>query len=62
MEPIKQYLTENGLTVEALAEIVDIDKATIYRHLNGQKFKLTTARKYAEALGLPLERLLSQVA
>jgi hypothetical protein len=62
METIKKYMIENKLTVDDLAGMLKLHKATVYRHLCGQKFKLETAKKYALAMNVPLEQLLDHVA
>jgi predicted transcriptional regulator len=46
-------MVENCVNVEALASILEIDRATLYRKLNdGEKFTIGEARKINEVLEL----------
>ena len=53
---LKGKITENGLSVEKLAGIIDIDRSSLYRKLNnGEKITIGEAKKMREALNLTAE-------
>lgn len=56
---LKAILVEKELNVESLANMIGIDKSTIYRRLNGggEDFSIKEADQIAEALNLSLEEV-----
>lgn len=56
---LKGKIVENGLSVQQLAEIVNIDKATFYRKLqsNGETFLIREADAISKALHLTLDEV-----
>lgn len=50
---LRGKMVENCVNVEALASVLEIDRATLYRKLNdGEKFTIGEARKINEVLEL----------
>lgn len=53
---LKGKITENGLSVEKLAGLINIDRSSLYRKLNnGEKITIGEARKMRDALNLTAE-------
>lgn len=54
---LKGEIKGHGLNVEALAEMIGVDRATMYRKLNNfEKITIGEAQKIKDALGLTDER------
>jgi plasmid maintenance system antidote protein VapI len=50
---LRGKMVENGYGVESLAEVLDIDRTTLYRKLNdGEKFTIGEAQKINSVLKL----------
>lgn len=51
---LRGKMVENGISVESLAGVIGLDKATVYRKLNnnGESFSISEADKIAKALQL----------
>lgn len=50
---LRGKMVENGYTVEALSEVLDIDRTTLYRKLNdGEKFTIGEAQIINTVLNL----------
>jgi plasmid maintenance system antidote protein VapI len=62
MEKLKEILREKNLTIDQAAELLDVHRATIYRHLNGHKLTMETAKKYSHLLNIPIDEFLDYVA
>lgn len=45
-------MAERGMTKEALAEFIGVDRSTLYRRLNTNKLLVSDAHKIAECLHL----------
>lgn len=56
---LKAKLMENGFNVEALAERIGVDKATLYRRLgnNGENFTIGEADAISQVLHLTKEEV-----
>lgn len=56
---LKGKIVENGMSVQELAELVNIDKATFYRKLNanGETFLIREADAISKALNLTGEEV-----
>ena len=54
---LKGKIVENGLTVEALAEKLGVDRSTLYRKLNaeGETFTIKDANMICKALELNIQ-------
>lgn len=53
---LRGKMVENGLTVDTLANEMNIDRSTLYRKLDaGEKFTVGEARKIKDILGLSNE-------
>ena len=53
---LKGKITEKGLNVEKLAEIIGVDRSSLYRKLNnGEKITIGEASKMKVALGMTNE-------
>lgn len=53
---LKAKMVEKGINAEKLAELIGIDRATLYRKLaNLDKFTIGEARRIKTALGLSAE-------
>lgn len=56
MNPIKEYKKKSGISFRGLADLVGLDKMTVFRHANSlEKISLESAMKYNKALGIPVE-------
>lgn len=52
-QKLKAKIVENGMNVERLAELVDIDRSSMYRKLNNfEKITIGEAKKIKSVLGL----------
>ena len=57
---LSRFIKEAGVSYERLAEIVGVEKGTVFRHVKGtRKIRVLVARKYAEALTPLLGRTIS---
>ena len=56
---LKGKIVENGMSVQELAELVNIDKATFYRKLNanGETFLIRDADAISKALNLTMDEV-----
>ena len=56
---LKGKIVENGMSVQELAELVNIDKATFYRKLNanGETFLIREADAISKALNLTMDEV-----
>lgn len=53
---LRMKMFERGITVERLAEMIGVDRATLYRRFNdGEKFTIGEARKIKDVLHLTNE-------
>jgi plasmid maintenance system antidote protein VapI len=52
-QKLKAKIVENGMNVEKLAELVEVDRSSMYRKLNNfEKITIGEAKKIKAALGL----------
>lgn len=52
-QKLKAKIVENGMNVERLAELVEIDRSSMYRKLNNfEKITIGEAKKIKAVLGL----------
>lgn len=50
---LKGKIVENGLNVESLAELIGVDRSSLYRKLNNaEKITIGEARKMKDALNM----------
>ena len=60
MNALKRYMKEKGLTQKEIARIVDVSQAAVSKHMAGMGMNLTTALRYHERLGIPLDELIPE--
>lgn len=54
---LKQIINEKAISIPKMAKIIGITPSTIYRHVEGKSMSLSTAKKYAEFLGVSVDEL-----
>ncbi|MCI8661050.1 MAG: helix-turn-helix transcriptional regulator [Lachnospiraceae bacterium] len=57
-ENILKYTGQTGLPIEALANMMDVNRSTIYHLQNGQNASPEVLKNISVFLGVPLEELL----
>lgn len=55
---MRKIFADLGMSQQEIAERVGIAQATVSRHITGTRgMLLSTAQKYSQALGIPLEQV-----
>lgn len=57
---INKKIEDEGLTIEGLAEMADLNKNTIVKVRDGKEIKVTTLRKVADTLNIPMNELFEE--
>ena len=58
-EKLKQIIKDKGVRVEGLADVLGINKSTIYRWINGEREpKIDNIMKLCKALGISIEDIM----
>lgn len=57
---LRYEVCRNGLRMQDVAERAGLDKSTLSTIANGRRCKETTAEKIANALGVPISRIVAK--
>ncbi len=57
---LKEFKEKNGLTLDQLAEMIGIDRSTVWQIVGGRKPSLTSAMKIQKATGISFEDMLKK--